>query len=155
MDENLKNYLTKYDIKYELYSHPPVFSVEESSKIIKNIPGLRTKSLFLKDDKGKFYLVCMPGKKRLDIKSLKKRIASKKLQFASPEELKQQINLTPGSVSLFGMIYSSSVTLFIDKEVIESDLIGFHPNINTETIVLDNNNLKKFISSLKCKIEII
>jgi len=155
MDKTLENYLKDHDIKYDLYKHPPVFTVEESSRLIKNIPGLRTKSLFLKDERGNFYLACLPAHKRLDIKSLKKKISKGKIQFASPEELKSHLNLVPGSVSLFGMIYSSSVILLIDKDVWEADYAGFHPNVNTATIVLDNKNIKKFVSTLKCKTEIL
>ena len=116
---------------------------------------MRTKSLFLKDKRGNFYLACLPACKRLDIKSLRKKISNGKIQFASPEELKLHLKLIPGSVSLFGMIYSSSVILLIDRDVWEADYAGFHPNVNTATIVLDNKNLKKFISTLKCRTEIL
>ena len=65
-----------------------------------------------------------------------------------PEELKKEVNLTPGSVSIFGAINSKKVVLIIDKEVWNSDKCGFHPNINTSTLVLDHSNLEKYYNSL-------
>src|SRR3989344_755058 len=132
MDSKLKSCLENLGVQYIEHEHPPVFTVEESKILKKDILGLHTKSLFLKDDKGDFYLVCMSADKRLDIKGLRKYLKTEKLHFASPEELKSHLNLTPGSVSIFGMINSEddSVTLILEKEVWSSERVNFHPNIN-------------------------
>lgn len=156
MDEKLKKYLEKYNISYKIYEHPAVFTVAESDKVTKHIPGARSKNLFLKDENNNFYLVSMPGEKRLNTKSLRAYFKLKELNFASPSELKEQLNISPGSVSLFCMIRASErVTLVIDKEIWSASLAGFHPNVNTSTLVLDNKNIKKFLSTLKNKIEVI
>ena len=155
MDVNLKIYLEKYKIEYKLYEHPAVFTVAESKKIKINIPALHTKCLFLKDENSKFYLVAIPAEKRLNILFLRKKFNLKKLHFASEEELKSELNLTPGSVSIFGMIYSKSVYLIIDKSIWDANKAGFHPNINTSTIVLDHSNLEKFYNSLKSDKEVL
>ena len=155
MDSNLSNYLKEHKIEYKEHKHKAVFTVAESESIKKDIPGLHTKNLFLKDDSGFFYLVCMNAHKRLDIKALRKTLKVDKLHFASPEELKEHLHLTPGSVSIFGMIYSSSVLLLIDKEVWQADIIGSHPNINTATLEITHKDLEKFVKSLKAKYQII
>ena len=155
MDTILKSYLDKYKIEYKLYKHLPVFTVEQSKSIKTKVPGEHTKCLFLKDEHSQFYLICLLANKRLNINFLRKKFNIKELYFASPEELKANLNLTPGSVSLFGMIYSNSVFLIIDKDLWNAESVGFHPNINTSTIVLDHNNLEKFYNSLKTKKEII
>ncbi len=155
MDEYLKQYLEKYNIRYRLYKHPAVFTVAESKSIKQKIPGKHTKCLFLKDKKDIFYLIALPAEKRLDMKLVKKKLGIRDLRFASPEELKRKLNLTPGSVSIFGMIYSDSVFLIIDKELWEAKLAGFHPNINTSTIVLDHHNIEKFYNSVNTRKEII
>ena len=155
MDLNLKSYLEKHNIGYKEYKHPAVFTVEQSKPFKAKIPGRHTKSLFLKDENSQFYLVCIPADKRLNMKLLKKELEIKELHFASPEELKVNLNLMPGSVSLFGMIYSDSVSLIIDKGLWDAELVGFHPNINTSTIVLNHQNLEKFYNSLKARKEIL
>src|SRR3989344_7490859 len=108
MDQTLKSYLEKYSINYKEYTHEAVFTVEESKKIDKQIHSvLPTKNLFLKDEAGNYFLVSMYANKRLDLKSLANKInAKKKLSFGSSEQLKERLNLTPGSVSIFGMIYA-------------------------------------------------
>lgn len=155
MKPELQSYLEKHRIEYTEYEHPAVFTVAESDKVTKHIPGARTKNLFLKDEKGNFYLICLLGHKRLNLKFLKSYLNAKKLQFGSPEELKTELDLTPGSVSILGMINSSKTHLIIDKSIYDALLIGAHPNINTSTLVFDNSSLKKFLASLKCKIEVI
>jgi Ala-tRNA(Pro) deacylase len=148
MDQNLLNHLQKHQINYEVYEHPAVFTVEESKQVDRQIPGLHTKNLFLREKGGGYYLVCLPADKRLDIKSLSQVLGTKKLSFASAEELKEYLNLTPGSVSVFGMIYTSSVQLVLDKEILRDQQVGFHPNINTATLVLNQANLSRFLETL-------
>lgn len=156
IDNNLLNYFRKHNIHFTLYEHPAVFTVAESDKVTKHIPGARSKNLFLKDENNTFYLVSMPGEKRLNTKSLRQHFKVKEMNFTTPFELKEQLNITPGSVSLFCMIYASEkIILVIDKEIWSAEIAGFHPNFNTSTIVLDHRNLEKFISTLKNKIEVI
>jgi Ala-tRNA(Pro) deacylase len=157
MDKKLKSYLEKYGIKYVMHKHPAVFTVEESKELKKDIPGLHCKTLFLKDNFGKYYLVGMPAEKRLDNKRFLKNVNSKKARFGNPEELKDIVNLVPGSVSIFGAIYvkDKETKLIIDKEVWEADIVGFHPNVNTSTLVFSHQNLEKFYNSLMCEKEIV
>ena len=144
----LIDYFKKHNISYRLYEHPAVFTVAESKKVTQHIPGLRTKSLFLRDEHANFYLVCMPGEERLNIKALRALLNVKELHFGSPEELKQELRVTPGSVSLFAMIHAHSTTLIIDQHVWDAPLIGAHPNINTSTLVITHAALERFCASL-------
>lgn len=157
MEPTLKTYLEKHNIEYIEHNHKAVFTVEESKKVDKQMPGVfHTKNLFLKDENKKFFLVIMDAYKRLNLKELAKVLnAKKKLSFGSPQQLKKHLNLLPGSVSLFGMIYAKDVTLIIDKELWQAEKVGFHPNINTATLELTHKNLEKFVNSLKTEKHII
>ncbi len=157
MDIQLKDYLAKNGIKYKLHEHPAVFTVAESKSIeaIQKIPGMRSKNLFLRDENHNFYLICMPGEKRLNIRALEKKLGVKKLNFASAEDLKAELNLKPGSVSIFAMINAKNTKLIIDKELWDAEITGFHPNVNTATLEIQHKDLEKFISSLKCPKEIL
>lgn len=159
MDKNLKEYLEKYKINYKIHAHKAVFSVAESSadENIKNIPGLHCKTLFLKDNKGMFYLIGMPDKKQLDSKKFRQVIGAKKIRFATPDELKEKVNLFPGSVSIFGAIYikDKNTKLIIDKKVWNAEIVGFHPNVNTETLEIKHEELEKYYNSLNCDKEIV
>jgi Ala-tRNA(Pro) deacylase len=100
-------------------------------------------------------LVCLRGTKRLNLKQLKEHTKTNDLHFASAEELFSELKVLPGSVSLFAMIYAKNTKLILDKELWESDLVGFHPNENTSTLVISHEMLVKFCSLLKIKPEII
>lgn len=151
MEQAVKDYLTKHDIHYESYEHPSVFTVAESDKLTKHIPGARSKNLFLKDENRALYLVCMPGEKRLDMKGLRQTLELKELHFASPEELKAELHLTPGSVSILGMIHARKTQLIVDRALWEADAVGFHPNRNTATLVLSHKYFEKLYNSFICK----
>ncbi|MEK6855238.1 MAG: YbaK/EbsC family protein [Nanoarchaeota archaeon] len=155
MEKALLSYLKKYHINYKIHKHPPVFTVEESKKIKQKIPGLSTKSLFLKDENNNYYLISLPGEKRLNIGRLKKYFLIKELIFASPEELFRELHVMPGSVSIFAIIYSNKTILALDNEVWDAKIVGFHPNINTETLELTHDDLKRFYDSVKAQKHII
>ncbi len=155
MESALKDYLAKHHIHYEIYEHPAVFTVAESDKVTQHIPGARSKNLFLYDEERRYYLICMLGEKRLDMKKLKNHLQVKELHFASPEELKTELYLSPGSVSPLGMIHAKHTRLLIDKEIWDAKQAGFHPNVNTATLVLDHTDIEKFCNSLFCPWEVI
>lgn len=156
-DKKLESYLRLRGITYVSVKHPAVFSVEESKTLRERFSPacMHCKTLFLKDETGRFYLVGMNAYKRLDTKRIERHLGIKKLRFASPIELKQELNLTPGSVSIFGIIYSPQTYFILDEEVWNAERAGFHPNINTETLELMHEDLEKFYHSLSNKKEIL
>ena len=82
------------------------------------IPGTHTKNLFLTDKRGQYFLVCVESSKRLPINAFRKLIGAKDMTFATPEEMKKILDLTPGSVSLFGLIQKPmNLQLYIDKDI--------------------------------------
>lgn len=155
MDKNLEDYLQAHKISYKEHKHKPIFTVEESKLLKKTIPSIHTKCLFMKDEKSHFYLICIEAFKRLDTKLIKTKFNIKELKFSSPEELKRELNATPGSVSIFAMIYSKNINLVIDEDIYLAESSGFHPNINTSTLEINHNDLKKFIESLEISFLII
>ncbi|MEK6847457.1 MAG: prolyl-tRNA synthetase associated domain-containing protein [Nanoarchaeota archaeon] len=157
MEDILKKYLYKYKINYTKYEHRAVFTVEESRDLKKKIPGLHCKCIFLKDDSGRFYIVGLPAEKRLDIKKLQLHFVVRKLHFATADELWEKFKLKPGSVSIFGLVNNSERDVFfiLDKEVWSAEAVGFHPNVNTATLVLKHEDLERFYKSIKNDKEVI
>ena len=157
MDITLEEYLREHKIKFKEYGHRAVFTVDESSDLKKSIPGLHCKCLFMKDSNGKFYLVGMPAEKRLDIKNLRKMFDVGKMHFASAEELFEKLKLKPGSVSIFGLVnnFEKDVFFILDKDVWNAEAVGFHPNLNTSTIVLKHDDLERFYNSVDNRKEVV
>lgn len=154
-DKIVKNYLDRLGIKYKVHRHAAVLTCEEAEKLCGNIPGVHSKNLFLRGKKsGNYYLAILPESKRLDLKALKNKFGEE-IGFASDEELKDVLNIERGTVSSLGLINdkNSRVILLLDKDIINADIVSFHPNINTETLEFSQTEFKKYISSLKNRIE--
>mgnify|MGYP001606521995 CR=1 FL=1 len=147
----IKKYLEELGIKFKEFNHPAVFTCEEAEKYNKDIRGIHSKNLFIKNRKSKkFYLIIMPANNKLDMQEFE-TILKDKVKFANEEDLKNILNLTAGAVSPFGLINDKSniVKIVIDKEVWNSDFVSFHPNINTKTLELTKENFHKYLKSLK------
>ena len=78
----------------------------------------------------------MPGDKVFKTKDFSKIVGTSRLSFASSEDLAEMLDLTPGSVSIMGLINDKEkrVHLAIDKDVLIPDFIGCHPCINTSSL---------------------
>lgn len=147
-----ENLLNKLGIPYRRVDHPPVFTVDDLNDHLEGHYPI--KNLFLKDDTKQYYLIMMSGMKRLDLKHVASVINSKKLRFASPENMMEILGVTPGSVSLFGLINDTQnkVKAFIESDLLKQDEISFHPNDNTATIFFDPKYINVIANELGCQI---
>lgn len=146
--KNIYLVLDELKITYKKYEHPAVFTVEEARKHDTG-SGSYNKSIFLRNKKGdNFYLVLTLGSKRIDLKSLAVFLNETKLSFASPEKMMKYLGLTPGSVSPFGLIndVDKVVNVIVDEELLKFEKQGYHPNINTATLIISTEDLKKFLN---------
>jgi Ala-tRNA(Pro) deacylase len=137
-------------IPFEEYEHPAVFTVEESNAHCAHIPGGRSKNLFLRNEKGdRHYLVSVRGEKKVDLKKLRELLNERKLSFGSSERLMQKLGVTPGSVSVLGLVNNAEkdVIVILDQDLWNEEYIQYHPNINTATVVIPRHGLEKFLAS--------
>lgn len=139
--------LNKFEIKYDLVKHEPVYTCEQAQNINILIDGTGCKNLFVYDKKN-FYLVILPDNKKADMKAIEKQIGSKRLSFCSETRLSDMLGLKPGGVSPFGIIndMENKVTLVIDKELQDKKLL-FHPNTNTMTLNINYTDFIRFIEN--------
>lgn len=153
METYIKNFLEENNIPYTLYTHPAVFTCEEADIHCKHVPGTPGKNLFLKEEKGKqYFLVLLPAHKKLNMNTLAAILQIKKLKFANETELKEILNLNPGSVSILGLLNDKEkkVQLIIDQELWDAETVNFHPNNNTESLTFSKNTFHK-LTELLCK----
>ena len=79
-------------IAHVTHRHAPVFTVAESAEIKANLPGGHSKNLFLKDKKGRLYLLCALGDAKVDLNAVAKLIgASGRFTFCNAELLMQHL----------------------------------------------------------------
>lgn len=82
-------------LQYEYHEHQPIFTVKQGEELKQSLPGLQTKNLFLTNKRGQYRLVCIESSKRLQINQFRKLVGAKDMTFASPEEMKSLLHLTP------------------------------------------------------------
>ncbi|GAA0177116.1 prolyl-tRNA synthetase associated domain-containing protein [Clostridium sediminicola] len=153
-EQKLYDILNLLGIKFTRYEHSPVYTIEEANKLDVCISGQQCKNLFLRNRKGNVhYLIILAESKQVDLKSLSKQIGSTNLSFASKERLYKYLGLKPGSVSPFGIIndIEREVIVLIDRDLISTSIINFHPNVNTATISVSYIDFQKFIEWHKNK----
>lgn len=85
-----------------------------------------------------FYMLMMPGDKPFKTKEISSQINTARLSFASAEEMEEFLDITPGSVSIMGLMNDKNnrVRLLVDKDVLEGEYLGCHPCINTSSLKL-------------------
>ncbi len=141
--------LDRLDISYDLHCHPPLGTVEESQQLRGEISGGHCKNLFLKDKKGKLWLVvCLEGA-RIDMKTLNRKIGSARLSFGRPELLYEVLGVTPGSVTPFALINDGDacVNVILDEKMMAHEKLNFHPLTNEQTITTASTDLLVFIKA--------
>lgn len=140
-EQVLFDFLHNNNIEYKLFKHQPVFKAEDKPILdsygIDTIPGLQSKSLFLKDKKNNsFFLVSVIEDKRVDLKALSNVLGCTRFSFGKAEELLELLKLQPGSVTPFGLIFDDQkkVNFVLDEDFLAASLITFHALRNDMTI---------------------
>lgn len=136
-------YLDVHKIHYERVEHPAVFTVEEAETLCLPHPEAGAKNLFLRDDKKQhYYLVTLRDHLTVNLKQLQQKIGSRRLSFASEEDLQKILCLEKGSVTPLGLLNDSErKTQFYLDHYFDGRLIAVHPNENTATIFLQTKEL--------------
>lgn len=144
--------LDSLGIRYERVDHEMAMTVEDCEGVDKLLGINICKNLFLTNSqKTKFYLLLMPGNKRFVTREFCGQIHSPRLSFGSPELLEDLLDLTPGSVSILGLMNDpeSRVQLAVDREVYEEPYFGCHPCINTSSLKMSSREIwDKFLPAV-------
>lgn len=142
-------HLDQLGLDYANHDHPAVFRVEEGEAIKAAIPGAHTKNLFLKDAKGRLWLISALGETVIDLKRLHTVIGSARLSFGSAELMQQVLGVTPGSVTALALANDAEgqVTFVLDRALAEAALVNFHPLVNTATTTLGQEAFRAFLTA--------
>lgn len=150
LEKEIKVYDLLDELKMEYYGvdHEAAFTMEACLDVDQMLGTSMCKNLFLCNrQKTQFYLLLLPGDKVFKTKNLSKQIGSARLSFAGPEFMEEYLNITPGSVSVMGLMNDTEnhVQLVIDKDVLRDPCIGCHPCVNTSSLrLLTSEVIEKF-----------
>ena len=149
LDKEIRVYdfLDRLGIDYERVDHPALMTMEACEAVDKVLDTRICKNLFLCNaQRTQFYLLLMPGDKKFKTAVLSKQIGSARLSFAEPEYMLEMLDITPGSVSVMGLMNDKNrrvrllidtahkVQLLIDEDVLKEPVFACHPCINTSSL---------------------
>lgn len=155
LDKEIRCYelLDSLSVEYERIDHEPAMTMEVCEDIDKALGATICKNLFLCNrQQTDFYLLMMPGDKPFKTKDLSAQIGSSRLSFATPEHMEKYLDITPGSVSVLGLMNDKdgAVRLLIDEDVLGGEYIGCHPCINTSSLRIKTADMmEKVIPAMK------
>ncbi|HXZ18167.1 MAG TPA: YbaK/EbsC family protein [Roseiarcus sp.] len=146
--EDLLAFLANLGVATSTVDHPPLFTVEESQALRGEIPGGHTKNLFVKDKKGKLFLLVLGEETEVDLKRVHEKIGAQgRVSFGSAELLEDVWGVKPGAVTPFGAINDADgrVKVVLDAAMMAHERLNFHPLVNTRTTGLMSLDLVRFL----------
>ena len=142
LEKEIRTYdlLDELGIVYERVDHEEANTMEACAEIDAVLaPAVICKNLFLcNTQKTKFYLLMIKEDKKFKTKEISKQINSSRLSFAPAEYMEEFLDITPGSVSVMGLMNDTEkhVQLLVDEDVLKGEYFGCHPCINTSSMRL-------------------
>lgn len=151
-EKRVYDLLDELGIEYARVDHPAAETMEACEEIEKVLGVEICKNLFLCNrQKTDFYLLMMPGSKPFKTKDITKQLGCARLSFAGAEFMQEFLDITPGSVSVMGLMNDkeNSVRLVIDKDILDGEYIGCHPCINTSSLSIKTQDIiNKFLPAV-------
>ena len=145
--------LDSLGVAYDRVDHDFADTIEACEAVEQVLGEKICKNLFLCNrQKTSFYLLMMPGEKVFKTKDLSKQLGVARLSFASPEDMLRLLNITPGSVSVLGLMNDrdAHVRLLIDRDLLDDAYLCCHPCINTSTLAVSTQDiLTKFLPAVR------
>ena len=138
------DFLDSLGVRYQRIDHAPAMTMEVCADIDDALEATICKNLLLCNRQcTAFYLLMIPGSKNCKTTELSHQIGSSRLSFAAAEYMEQFLDITPGSLSILGLMNDKQmkVQLLIDEDVLKGEFVGMHPCINTSSLRLTTDDL--------------
>ena len=150
IEKEMRSYalLDSLGLEYRRVDHEHADTIEACEQVEGLLECKICKNLFLTNrQQTDFYLLIMPGEKPFKTKLLSKQIGSARLSFASAEHMEKYLDITPGSVSILGLMNDKggAVRLLVDRDLLNEEYFGCHPCINTSSLRLRTKDLLEVI----------
>ena len=148
--DDLLSRLGNLGIAHRTHEHAAVYTVEEARALRGDIPGGHCRNLFLKDKKGKVFLVVLLEDTEVDLKRIHTVIgASGRVSFGKPDLLMKLLGVIPGAVTPFGLINDTAgtVSVVLDAAMMEHEILNFHPITNEATTSISSADLARFVEA--------
>ena len=148
MEERCYDLLEDLQVPFDRVDHEHTDTIE-ACLAVEQVLGCRIcKNLFLTNRQmTDLYLLLMPGEKPFKTKFLSRQLDCARLSFATSEQMLQVLSVTPGSVSILGLMNDTSgaVRLLIDRDLLNETYLGCHPCINTSSLRIRTKDMTEIV----------
>ena len=147
--DDLFRFLDTLGIAHNTVHHAPVFTVDEARAVRGDLAGGHSKSLFLRNKKGRMWLVVTKEDRAIDLKDLGARLGAGRFSFGSPERLMRVLGVIPGAVTPFAVLNDTdgAVQVVLDRGLMDMDPLNFHPLDNAMTTAVRSQDLLRFLEA--------
>ncbi len=149
--DRLLAWFAEKGVAHQTHDHPAVFHVEEGLELKAALPGAHTKNLFLKDNRGRLWLISARQDTTIDLKRAAAAMGSGRLSFGNETLMFETLGVRPGSVTALALINDAErrVTFVLDQRLWEAEIVNFHPLTNTATTALDQAAFRRILALLE------
>ncbi|MFK7862539.1 MAG: prolyl-tRNA synthetase associated domain-containing protein [Granulosicoccus sp.] len=142
--------LEQHGVEHQTIVHDPLYTVEDARSIQYPAEGAHTKNLFLRNKKGRMFVLCVDRDHRVDLRGLRDKLAipGGQFAFASTERLGLYLGVVPGSVSPLAVYNDTecAVQVLVQNTLLEHEWIYLHPCRNTHSTRLRTKDLLVVLS---------
>lgn len=155
--EEVKVFLKEKGIPFHWVEHKAVYTIERWRSWAWKKGGDGKKSLFARPEGQMPFLVVIRADKQVNLKELGEKLGGVRLSFASEERLEKYLGLKKGAVTPLGILNDTAcaVKVFLDKDFLEKEEIGVHPNDNTASVYLKTADLMQMIKEHGNSLEVL
>ncbi|MFP4035085.1 MAG: aminoacyl-tRNA deacylase [Desulfovermiculus sp.] len=125
LEQHIQDILENKKISYEVFEHEPVYTNPAMAEALGVKEEETVKSLVVKTKEGALAVVVMPGNAKLDWKRTARGLQTKKVSFAKPEAVAEQVGCEVGCVPPFGHLVSMPVIM--DPALKSKSSLYFNP----------------------------
>ena len=145
LEEKIRKKMEEEKVTVESIEHEPVYTNPAMALALGVKESQTVKSLVLKTREGKFAVLVLPGDKKMDWKVLANQLNTKKVEFAKPEEVLQQVGCEVGCVPPFG--HMSELPVYMDRDLLKKDIVYFNPGVHDKSFKVKAWDLRKLCNS--------
>lgn len=155
---DIYQFCEEHGIRYERHDHPPVYTCEESDRLVPSLPAAKTKNLFLRDRQGgRHFLVAVGYEKSVDLKALSVVLGVSRLSLAGSDRLGRYLGVEPGAVTILALANDRQheVGVVLDETLWNAAALRCHPLVNTSTWVVSKENIRRFLDITGHQVQVL
>ncbi len=146
--ERLSRWLRDAGVAFDVLEHAPAHTSEEAARVRGTALEQGAKALVVRADE-RFVHCVLPAHLRVDNAALRAAVGTRKLRFATRDELLALTSCEPGAVPPFGNLFGLPV--LVDEALCRNDRVVFNAGSHTASIRMRCDDLIRLAGATVCR----